>query len=145
MSLRQIQALFLLPHAVSKSRPKDDGSVVAWGYTPMASAMSLKPNTGFVAIAAGYQHSLGLKATALRRPGNITTDGRCDVLNQIPGFVANCPQGDTIVSVSKTTARSSLGGGPPGQSGWPHYNQCDVPEPNTGFLCYCCSECIVLA
>jgi hypothetical protein len=51
---------------------KADGSIVAWGSGPGSPPA---PNTGFVAVAAGTRHSLGLKAPL---PGDLNCDRYVD-------------------------------------------------------------------
>ena len=41
---------------------KGDGSIVAWGWNEYGQCNVPAPNSGFVAVAAGENHSLGLKA-----------------------------------------------------------------------------------
>jgi hypothetical protein len=51
-----------------------DGSIVAWGNNWYGQCDPPAPNTGFVAIAAGGDHSLGLKAFR----GDLNCDGTVD-------------------------------------------------------------------
>ena len=46
---------------------KDDGSIVAWGNNGNGQCNIPEPNTGFMAVAAGSWHSLGLKDRRLSR------------------------------------------------------------------------------
>jgi hypothetical protein len=50
---------------------QDAGSIVAWGDNYNGQCNVPAPNSGFVAVAAGYYHSLGLKAVY----GDLNCDG----------------------------------------------------------------------
>src|SRR5687767_955859 len=52
--------LSLITTASAPAQPS--GSIVAWGYNGFGLSSVPAPNTGFVAIAAGDEHSLGLKS-----------------------------------------------------------------------------------
>ncbi len=70
------------------------GSIEAWGDNGSGQLNVPTPNTGFVAIAAGYWHSLGLRANC---PADLTGDGVLDFFD-ISGFLVllqlNDPQSD---------------------------------------------------
>ena len=53
-----------------------------------AAANVPEPNTGFVAVAAGEHHSLGLKASGIIEAWGGNYDGQCDVPEPNGGFVA---------------------------------------------------------
>jgi hypothetical protein len=55
-------------------RVKADGSMVAWGRNNYGQSNVPAPNGGFVAVAAGDQHNLGLKA----HYGDMNCDGVVD-------------------------------------------------------------------
>ena len=57
---------------------KADGSIVAWGYNSHGQCSIPEPNSGFVAIAAGGNHSLAIRSDS---------DG-----DAIPDVLDNCPQ-----------------------------------------------------
>jgi alpha-tubulin suppressor-like RCC1 family protein len=46
------------------------------------------PNSGFIAIAAGYYHSLGLKSDGSIVAWGENDDGQCDVPSPNSGFTA---------------------------------------------------------
>jgi hypothetical protein len=45
---------------------RDDGSIVAWGKNAFGQTTVPAPISGFVAVAAGSEYSLGLKAAVTR-------------------------------------------------------------------------------
>ncbi len=51
-----------------------DGAIVAWGSNSYGQCNGPGPNTGFVAVAGGWEHSLGLKALY----GDLNCDGSVD-------------------------------------------------------------------
>jgi hypothetical protein len=55
---------------------KTDGSIVAWGYNYSGQCDVPEPNTGFVAVSGGADHSLGLKVYIL---GDLDADGDVDL------------------------------------------------------------------
>ena len=55
---------------------KADGSIVAWGNNGYGQTNVPAPNSGFVAVAAGGEHSLGLQANDC--PADIDGDGDLD-------------------------------------------------------------------
>ena len=55
-----------------------DGEIVAWGWNDYGEYDVPVPNTGFVALAAGGRHILGLKAITPLSPGNLDCDGDID-------------------------------------------------------------------
>jgi hypothetical protein len=114
------------------------GSVVAWGYNEIWSCIDddncrwftlgqcnvPSPNTGFVAVAGGYRHSLGLKAD-----GSIVAWGdnfaeQCDVPSPNTGFVAISAEGSVSMGLKANGSILAWGG----------YGNLKVPSPNTGFV-----------
>ena len=69
---------------VSTPLAADDGSIVAWGSNWAGQTDVPAPNSGFVAVAGGGNHSLGLKAT----PGDLNCDGQINALDIEPFLVA---------------------------------------------------------
>ena len=61
---------------------KGDGSIVAWGDPNYGQCDVPAPNSGFVAVAAGWIHSLGLKAFY----GDLNCDGAVNI-DDIEPFV----------------------------------------------------------
>ena len=54
-----------------------DGEIVGWGYNADGQCDVPAPNTDFVAVAGGGEHSLGLKAPPVR--GDLDGDGDVDL------------------------------------------------------------------
>lgn len=67
---------------------KEDGSIVAWGYNEYSQCDIPEPNTGFVAIAAGWYHDLGLKGNSSIAAWGDNSSGQCTVPSPNTGFVA---------------------------------------------------------
>jgi alpha-tubulin suppressor-like RCC1 family protein len=107
---------------------QNDGSIVAWGDNRSGQCNVPPPNSGFVAVAAGGYHSLGLKPDGSIVAWGNNYDGQCNVPPPNSGFVA-VAAGD----------RHSLGLKADGSiEAWGdndiHWRQCNVPPPNTGFV-----------
>jgi hypothetical protein len=64
-----------------------DGAIVAWGDNGAGQCNVPAPNSGFVAVAAGGQHSLGLKA----HTGDVNCDGVVDIgdINPFVQYLSN--------------------------------------------------------
>jgi hypothetical protein len=60
---------------------------VAWGYNYYGQCSVPAPNSSFVAVAAGYAHSLGLKADGSIVGWGYNTSGQCNVPPPNRGFV----------------------------------------------------------
>ena len=100
--------------------------VIAWGYNDYGQCNVPSPNTAFVAVAAGYGHSLGLKSDGSIVAWGGNYFGQCDVPSPNTGFVA-VAAGD----------RHSLGLKSDGTIvawGWNYFGQCNVPAPNADFI-----------
>jgi hypothetical protein len=108
-----------------------DGSVVAWGYNGQGQCDVPSRNTGFVAVAAGAVHNLGLKSdgSIVAWGANhqaIYGSGQCDVSSPNAGFVAigaGCMHSLGLKSDGSIVAWGNNSAG-----------QCDVPSPNTDFV-----------
>ena len=61
---------------------------MAWGYNESGQCDVPAPNADFVAVAAGFFHSLGLKSDGTIVAWGATTDGQCDVPAPNADFVA---------------------------------------------------------
>ncbi len=97
------------------------GSIVGWGGQVVGGDLS----TGFVAIAGGGYHSLGLKTD-----GSIVTwggngDGQCSVPEPNTDFVAVATGRDHSLGLKANGIIVAWGRN--------NYGQCGVPYPNTGF------------
>jgi hypothetical protein len=67
---------------------KADGSIVAWGDNDAGQCNVPSPNTGFVAVAGGFEHSLGLKTHGSIVAWGWNDYGQCDVPSPNMRFVA---------------------------------------------------------
>ncbi len=109
------------------SVPSAPGSIVAWGPSGEGQGTVPAPNTGFVAIAGGQYHSLGLRAD-----GSIVAwvydnnTGQCNVPAPNTGFAAVA--GGRYHSLGLKVDGSIVGWGDNG------FGQCNVPAPKTGFV-----------
>jgi hypothetical protein len=61
---------------------------VAWGHNDYGQCNVPSPNTGFVAVAGGYEHSLGLKADGSIVAWGSNEYGQCNVPSPNTDFVA---------------------------------------------------------
>lgn len=119
--LASAAAGLLLLTAASTAPAQNVGEIVAWGY------MGPPPgdNSGFVAVAGGEQHSLGLKGA-----GSIVVWG---AQSPPPGGNSNF----VAVSACPGNGRHSLALRSDGSVvawGLNDHGQCNVPTPNTGFV-----------
>ena len=112
----------------------DVGSIMAWGCNGFGMCIGYgqcnvpAPDTGFVAVAAGEGHSLGLKADGSIVAWGQCGYGECNVPAPNTGFVA---------VAGGSTANHSLGLKADGSIvawGDNACGQCNVPAPNTGFF-----------
>jgi hypothetical protein len=68
---------------------RQDGSIVAWGYNYEGQCNIPSPNSGFIAIAAGYLlHSLGLKQDGSIVAWGDNSYGHCNIPSPNSGFIA---------------------------------------------------------
>ncbi len=67
---------------------KADGSIVAWGRNSDGQCTVPEPNSGFVAVAAGWYHSLGLRSDGSVAAWGDNNHGQCNVPEPNSGFVA---------------------------------------------------------
>jgi hypothetical protein len=102
------------------------GSIVAWGYNGYGQCNVPSPNTGFVAIALGGCHSLGLKSD-----GSIVIFGendysQCNVPLPNTDFVAIAAGNTYSLGLKSDGSIMAWGDNREGQ--------CNVPLPNTDFV-----------
>jgi alpha-tubulin suppressor-like RCC1 family protein len=64
------------------------GKIVAWGDNYWSQCTVPSPNSGFIAVAAGTNHSLGLKSDSTIIAWGNNTYGQCNVPSPNSGFVA---------------------------------------------------------
>ena len=65
-------AIVLGSLAVRPANAQEMGAIVAWGWNDHGQCNLPTPNTGFIGVAGGYYHSLGLKA----HYGDLNCDGQ---------------------------------------------------------------------
>jgi hypothetical protein len=97
------------------------GTIVAWGYNGNAP----EPNTGFIAIAAGFGHSLGLKADGSIVAWGSNYYGQCTLPSPNTDFVAIACGSFHSLGLKQDGSIVAWG--------YNGYGQCTVPSPNTGF------------
>jgi hypothetical protein len=101
-------------------------SVVAWGANNYGQTSVPTPNAGFVAVAAGGNHSLAVKADGSIVAWGSNGSGQCNVPAPNTGFMAAA--GGSGHSLGLTADGSIVGWG------YNDYGQCNAPAPNTGFV-----------
>ena len=74
--------------AVAPTAGQGQGSIAAWGGNDNGECNVPAPNSGFVAVAAGRDHSLGLKADGSIVAWGYNGFGQCNVPAPNSGFVA---------------------------------------------------------
>ena len=102
------------------------GSIVAWGLTYDGQCNVPAPNTGFVAVAGGSSHSLGLKADGSIVPWGSNDFGECNVPAPNSDFVAVAAIGDDSLGLKGDGSLVAWGSN--------GHGECDVPAPNSGFV-----------
>src|SRR5687767_11071901 len=98
------------------------GSVVGWGQKVVGADLS----TGFVSIAEGGLHSLGLKADGSIVAWGYNGSGQCNVPGANTGFVT--------IAAGWYHGLGLKADGSIMAWGYNFYGQCNVPGPNTGFV-----------
>jgi hypothetical protein len=99
---------------------------VAWYHNLEGQCLVPSPNADFVAVSAGYEHSLGLKSDGTVAAWGYNDFGQCDV-----------PAPNADFEVIEGGMHHSLGLKSDGSIvawGWNTQGQCDVPAPNTDFI-----------
>jgi hypothetical protein len=109
------------------------GEIMAWGVNSSGQCNVPLPNTAFTAIAAGFYHSLGLKAdgSIVAWGGNYA--GQCNVPSPNTGFVAIAAGVYHSLGLKADGSIVAWGGNYDGQ--------CNVPSPNTGFTAIAAGSC----
>ncbi len=119
--------LFGAALAVSIACPAcGQGSIVGWGANWSGQCDVPSPNNGFVAIAAGGLHSMGLKSGGSIVAWGHNEFGQCDVPPPNSGFVAVAAGWHHSLGLKYNGSIVA----------WGHneFGQCDVPSPNSGFV-----------
>jgi len=103
-----------------------NGEIEAWGFNGAGQCNVPSPNSGFVAVAGGYGHSLGLKEDGSIVAWGNNYDGQCDVPSPNSGFEAIT--GGYFHSLGLKADGSIMAWGDN------FHGQCDAPSPNEGFV-----------
>jgi hypothetical protein len=106
--------------------PPAYGSIVVWGNNEFGQCNVPAPNSGFVAVAGGGSHSLGLKADGSIVAWARNDYGQCDVPAPNSGFVAVAGGGYYGLGLKADGSIVAWGRN--------DYGQCNVPAPNSGFV-----------
>ncbi len=107
-------------------------TISAWGSNGAGQCDVPSPNSGFIAVAAGYGHSLGLRNDGSIAAWGLNDEGQCDVPSPNSGFIA--------VAAGVTHSLGLRNDGSIAAWGRNNYGQCDVPSPNTGFIAVAVGE-----
>ncbi|NIP25019.1 MAG: hypothetical protein GWN67_11990 [Phycisphaerae bacterium] len=102
------------------------GEVMAWGLNNNGQCNVPDPNEGFVAIATGNLHSLGLKADSSIVAWGLNNNGQCNVPEPNEDFIAVAAGGFHSLGLKADGSIVVWG--------LNNYGQCNVPEPNEGFI-----------
>jgi len=102
------------------------GEIIAWGGNTYGQCNVPYPNTGFVAVSAGAQHSLGLREDSTIVAWGRNDWGQCDVPSPNTGFVA--VSGGLYFSLGLKADGTIVAWGQNNKG------QCVVPSPNSGFV-----------
>ena len=109
---------------------KPQGAIVGWGFNSSGKSDAPSPNTGFVGIAAGVEHSLGLKVDGSIVAWGWNAQGQTNVPAPNTGFVAVAAGQDHSLGLKADGSIVAWGCGAPEDD----FGQCRVPSPNTGFV-----------
>jgi hypothetical protein len=101
------------------------GLIEAWGWNFWGQCNVPTPNMGFMAIAAGFDHSLGLKQDGSIVAWGYNLEGQCNVPEPNTDFVAVAAGFFYSLGLKQDGSIVAWG------DNWE--GQCNVPEPNTGF------------
>jgi len=102
------------------------GSIVAWGLNNHGQCDVPAPNSGFIAIAAGWYHSLGLKEDGSVAAWGSNSYGQCNVPAPNSGFIA--------IAAGRFHSLGLKEDGSVAAWGLNSNGQCDVPAPNSAFI-----------
>ena len=106
----------------------ESGSIVGWGDQVVGVDLS----AGFVAVSAGYGHSLGLKLDGSVVAWGNNENGQCEVPAPNTGFVGVAAGGYHSLGLKADGSVVAWG--------YNEEGECDVPEPNTGFVAVAAGE-----
>lgn len=102
------------------------GSVIAWCQSYYGQCDVPPPNQHFTAVAAGADHSIGLKSDGSIVAWGMNTHHECDVPEPNTDFKA--------IGAGRYFSMGIKSNGSIVAWGNNQYGQCDVPSPNTGFI-----------
>ncbi len=102
-----------------------DGAIVAWGGNWLNQCDVPALTNGFVGVAGGYEHSLGLKAEGVVLAWGSNYQGQCNVPSPNTGFVMVAAGYFHSLALKEDGTIVAWGENDDGQ--------CQVPEPNSGF------------
>ncbi len=112
---------------VARFEPVRSGIVLAWGDNSKGQCTVPPPlNKGFVALAAGYNHNLGLRSDGSILAWGDNGSGQCTVPAPNSGFIAIAARADHSLGLKSDGSVVAWGNN--------SYRQCMVPAPNSGFL-----------
>jgi len=126
MKIFAVFAALLMLGVVEFAHAQDDGSIVAWGSNSAGQSDVPTPNEGFVAVAGGNYHSLGLKEDSSIMAWGWNDHGQCNVPAPNEDYVAVA--GGNVHSLGLKADGSIVAWGSN------TYGQCDVPAPNEDFV-----------
>src|SRR3990172_411306 len=112
------------PAGIVKADPPQ-GAIVGWG----SQVVGVDLSGGFVSVAAGVYHSLGLKADGSIVAWGNNFSGQTNVPAPNTGFVAVAAGGFHSLGLKADGSIVAWGCGSPD-----NYGQCNVPAPNSGFV-----------
>ena len=113
----------LLPTLQAEARAAQPGSIVG----PCGSSCGVpEPNSGFVGVAKGNYHSMGLRADGTIEAWGECDDSQCDVPSPNAGFTA-IAAGDSFSMGLRADGSIAVWGNN-------EYGQHEVPQPNTGYV-----------
>jgi len=108
---------------VSAAGADQTGKVLGWGIQVVE---GVDLDSGFTALAAGYEHSLGFKGDGSIVAWGWNDRGQCNVPAPNSGFIAVAAGGYHSLGLKADGSVVAWG--------WNEYGQCNVPAPNTGFI-----------
>jgi len=103
-----------------------EGAIAGWGSCGAGQCSVPAPNADFVAIDAGWAHSLGLKSDGTIVACGSNTYGQCDVPAPNADFVAVAATGSHSLGLKSDGTIVAWGNNSDGQ--------CSVPVPNADFV-----------
>jgi alpha-tubulin suppressor-like RCC1 family protein len=98
------------------------GKIIGWG----SHVVGVDLSSGFVKVAAGKDHSLGLKQDGSIVAWGYNAYGQCNIPSPNSGFIAIAAGGYHSLGLKQD---GSIVAG-----GYNIYGECNVPSPNSGFI-----------